>query len=173
MTYQSAVLLGYQQLALSGSATGLKLPLGAQQAQGSGCNLLGKLLTVGGTVTGKFAVGQTVVGTGIPDNTTIVAPASLLPNPTTWWLSASCTTENGETVTGYAPSGANLAGVSVSGQAIRWRADGTAPTASVGMPIAAGASEQFADPDLQALSFIQQTGTATLDVYFYQVPDLG
>lgn len=173
MTYQSAVALGYQQVSLSSTAAVLTLPLGAQAAQATSCDLSGKLLTVAGTVTGKFAVGQTVTGTGIPANTTIVQPASLFPNPTTWWLSAACSTETAETVTGYSPSGVNLAEVSVEGQAIRWRADGTAPTGSVGMPIAAGASQEFVDPDLQALQFIQQTGTATLDVYYYQVPSLG
>ena len=173
MTYQSAIYLGYQQITSLGSAAGLTLPVGPQVAQATSCSLSGKLLTVGGAVTGAFAVGQVVVGTGIPANTTIVQPATLQSNPTTWWLSNACSTESGETVTAYQDAGTNVAEVSVEGAAVRWRADGTAPTTTVGQPLAAGASQRFTSLDLQALQIIQQTAAATLDVYYYRVPSLG
>lgn len=65
------------------------------------------------------------------------------------------------------PAGTAYAEVSVAGQAVRWRADGTNPTAAIGMPIAVGAKEVFAIGNLPALRFIQQSATATLDVTYY------
>lgn len=51
-------------------------------------------------------------------------------------------------------------------QAVRWRDDGTAPTASVGMPLAVG--EPFAyDGDLTRIRFIEQTASATLNIAYY------
>lgn len=49
---------------------------------------------------------------------------------------------------------------------VRWRDDGTDPTASVGMPIAAGAYFNY-DGDLNRIRFIQQTATAKLNVSYY------
>ena len=51
-------------------------------------------------------------------------------------------------------------------QGVRWRDDGTAPTASVGMPLAAG-DPLFYDGDLTKIRFIEQTGSATLNVSYY------
>lgn len=50
--------------------------------------------------------------------------------------------------------------------AVRWRDDGTAPTASVGMPLAAGVTLQY-DGDLTKIQFIQNGGTAELNVTYY------
>lgn len=49
---------------------------------------------------------------------------------------------------------------------IRWRDDGTAPTATVGMPLAAGVTLQY-DGDLTRIRFIQQTAGAILNVSYY------
>ena len=61
MTDISAALavlpLGFQQITSLSSAVGLTLPYEAQQASATSCSLAGKLLTVGGTVTGAFAAG--------------------------------------------------------------------------------------------------------------------
>lgn len=65
------------------------------------------------------------------------------------------------------PIGATIALIAVEGGAIRYRDDGTAPTATVGMPIAAGQEFQYTG-NLAALQFIQQSATATLDVLYYK-----
>lgn len=52
------------------------------------------------------------------------------------------------------------------GAAVRWRDDETAPTASVGMPLANGVTLQY-DGDLTKIRFIEQTGTAKLNVSYY------
>jgi hypothetical protein len=64
------------------------------------------------------------------------------------------------------PSGATLALIVPEGQAVRWRDDGTAPTASVGMPIFVGASLSY-DGNLKNIQFIQQAASATLNVSYY------
>jgi hypothetical protein len=64
------------------------------------------------------------------------------------------------------PVGANLALIVAETQAVRWRDDGTAPTASVGMPLATGVSLSY-DGDLKAIRFIEQSASATLNVSYY------
>jgi len=51
-------------------------------------------------------------------------------------------------------------------QGVRWRDDGTAPTASVGMPLAAGATIQY-DGDLRKIKFIEQTASAKINISYY------
>jgi hypothetical protein len=51
-------------------------------------------------------------------------------------------------------------------QAVRWRDDGTAPTASVGMPLAVGDTLVY-DGDLKKIQFIEQTASAKLNVSLY------
>lgn len=51
-------------------------------------------------------------------------------------------------------------------QGVRWRDDDTAPTASVGMPLAAGVTLQY-DGDLTKIRFIEQTASAKLNVTYY------
>jgi hypothetical protein len=51
-------------------------------------------------------------------------------------------------------------------QAVRWRDDGVAPTASIGMPLAAGVTLQY-DGDLSRIQFIEQTGGAKLNISYY------
>lgn len=51
-------------------------------------------------------------------------------------------------------------------QAVRWRDDGVAPTASVGMPLAAGVTLQY-DGDLSRIQFIEQTAGARLNISYY------
>lgn len=51
-------------------------------------------------------------------------------------------------------------------QAVRWRDDGVAPTASVGMPLAAGVTLQY-DGDLTQIRFIEQVAGAVLNVTYY------
>lgn len=74
---------------------------------------------------------------------------------------ASCTT-------GSVPTQVNnaIAEICVSGAAIRYRDDGTAPTASLGIPVAAGNCFQYSG-NIPALQIIQQSASATIDATFY------
>jgi len=60
----------------------------------------------------------------------------------------------------------SIAIITPEGQAVRWRDDGTAPTASVGMPLAAGVTLQY-DGDLTEIRFIEQVIGAKLNVTYY------
>lgn len=51
-------------------------------------------------------------------------------------------------------------------QVVRWRDDGTAPTASVGMRLTVGAELRY-DGDLKAIRFIEEAASAKLDISFY------
>ena len=51
-------------------------------------------------------------------------------------------------------------------QNVRWRDDGTAPTASVGMPLVAGVPLQY-DGDLTKIQFIEQSASAKLNISYY------
>jgi hypothetical protein len=51
-------------------------------------------------------------------------------------------------------------------QGVRWRDDGVAPTASVGMPLEVGVSLQY-DGDLMGIRFIDQTASAKLNISYY------
>ena len=59
-----------------------------------------------------------------------------------------------------------VAYVTCETQAVRWRDDGTAPTASVGMPLAVNTAFAY-DGDLSKIRFIQQTASAVLNVAYY------
>lgn len=64
------------------------------------------------------------------------------------------------------PQGATLALIVPETQAIRWRDDGTNPTASVGMPVAAGSYLSY-DGDLNRIKFIEQSASAKINVSYY------
>jgi hypothetical protein len=67
------------------------------------------------------------------------------------------------------PAGTKLIMITPSGAAVRWRADGTAPTATVGYPLSAGVELRFTGTfaSMQALQFIQQSASATLDIAYF------
>jgi hypothetical protein len=50
--------------------------------------------------------------------------------------------------------------------AVRWRDDGVDPTATVGMPLAAGVTLQY-DGNLKGIKFIDNGGTAELNISYY------
>lgn len=64
------------------------------------------------------------------------------------------------------PAGASMAVIVPEGQALRWRDDGVAPTATVGMPVYVGAVLNY-DGDLKLIRFIQQSSGGILNVSYY------
>lgn len=60
----------------------------------------------------------------------------------------------------------SIAIITAEGQSVRWRDDGVAPTASVGMPLASGVTLQY-DGDLTMIRFIEQTSGAKLNITYY------
>ena len=60
----------------------------------------------------------------------------------------------------------SIALITPEGQAVRWRDDATAPTATVGMPLAVGVTLQY-DGDLTKIRFIEQTAGAKLNISYY------
>lgn len=76
----------------------------------------------------------------------------------------------GLTVPVNSPDGLNakpvFALIIAEGAPVRWRDDGVAPTASVGMPIAVGVPLQY-DGDLSKIRFIQQSASGILNISYY------
>ena len=66
------------------------------------------------------------------------------------------------------PTGATVAVIAVETANARWRDDGVAPTASVGVPMATTDSPLQYSGTLTALQFIAQTGSPILDCSFYR-----
>lgn len=68
------------------------------------------------------------------------------------------------------PTGAKEAIITVEGQAVRYRDDGTDPTATVGMPLAVTGTGQPLDytGTLSAIKFIEQTSGAKLNILYYK-----
>ena len=64
------------------------------------------------------------------------------------------------------PSGAKTAVIQAKVADVRWRDDGTAPTASVGMTLPANGERVF-NASLSAVRFIQVTAGAIIDVSYY------
>ena len=64
------------------------------------------------------------------------------------------------------PAGATLALIVPEAQNVRWRDDGAAPTATVGMLVPANSSMSY-DGDLKAIRFIAATSGAILNVSYY------
>lgn len=65
------------------------------------------------------------------------------------------------------PAGTKLVLVTPQTQAVRWRDDGTDPTASVGYPLAVGAELQYSAAQFSRLKFIEQTASAAINVCYY------
>lgn len=64
------------------------------------------------------------------------------------------------------PTGATIAQICVETAGVRYRDDGTAATASLGIPVSAGTCFAYSGP-LSALSFTAQSGSPTIDVSYY------
>ena len=64
------------------------------------------------------------------------------------------------------PAGATRAIITSEAQGVRWRDDGVAPTASVGMILPVLVTLSY-DGDLNRIRFIQQAASAILNVSYY------
>jgi hypothetical protein len=64
------------------------------------------------------------------------------------------------------PATATYAIIQAEAQAIRWRDDGVAPTAAIGMTIAAGGELRY-DGNLSAIRFIEAVALSKLNVSYY------
>ncbi len=64
------------------------------------------------------------------------------------------------------PEGTNMVQISVTGAGINWLSTGAAPSASVGMPIAAGAAPYEYRGNFADFLFIKQTGSPIVNVLF-------
>ena len=73
------------------------------------------------------------------------------------------------TTTCTPPARATWAQITVETAGVRWRDDGTAPTASIGMPIAAGGVFTY-NGNMGAIQFIAQSGSPVVDISFYDAP---
>ncbi len=65
------------------------------------------------------------------------------------------------------PAGTSLILVQPQTQAVRWRDDGSDPTASVGYPLAVGSELRYTCAQMSRLRFIEQTASAAINVVFY------
>lgn len=65
------------------------------------------------------------------------------------------------------PSGTRLIRIQCESQAVRWRDDGVAPTATVGQPLAVGVELIYTANAAGVLRFIEQAVGAKLNVTYY------
>lgn len=65
------------------------------------------------------------------------------------------------------PANVKYAVVQCEGNDVRWRADGTAPTATDGMWLPAGTERVFDSGATAALRFIQTAAGATLNIHYF------
>jgi hypothetical protein len=64
------------------------------------------------------------------------------------------------------PNGAQVAMIRANTKDVRWRDDGTPPTAAVGTPLVAGETLAY-EGNLAAIQFIEQAASAALDIDYY------
>lgn len=64
------------------------------------------------------------------------------------------------------PTTATYAIIQAEAQAVRWRDDGTAPSATVGMTIASGGELRY-DGNLKTIQFFEAAASAKLNVSYY------
>lgn len=64
------------------------------------------------------------------------------------------------------PAGAQYARIQCTAQAVRWRDDGTSPTATVGMILPVN-TDLWYSGNLSAIEFIEASASAVLNVSYY------
>ena len=65
------------------------------------------------------------------------------------------------------PAGSRVALITCTGQNVRWRDDGTAPTALVGMVLKTTDPPLLYDGNLAAIKFFETAASAVLNVAYY------
>ncbi len=82
-------------------------------------------------------------------------------------LQEQLTSLAGATALTNLPAGTSMIMVIPESQAVRWRDDGTDPTAAVGMPLAVGQTLIYTAKQMSQLKFIEQTASAKINVAYY------
>lgn len=67
------------------------------------------------------------------------------------------------------PAGTSYAVVQAESQPVRWRDDGTDPTATVGMRIPVGDALIYTAQTMAKIKFIEETASAKLNVSYYGI----
>lgn len=164
---QRVVPLGYCQMTSLGTATAITAAncvRASFTATGSGANL-----TVS-SVTGTIRPGDALAGTGVVAGTRVISQTNGVTGGAGVYVTSRATTSAAASLTaGGAPQSATAATIEAEAQIVRYRDDGVAPTASVGVPIAAGASILYSGP-LDVIQFIEATSTAKVNILFYRTP---
>lgn len=159
--------LGYCQLSASQLAASIGLASCTRAAftgTGSGTNLTTT------SVTGIIKIGDTVTGTGAPAGTTIVSQTSGTAGGAGVYVTSVATTSSSASlVSGGIPSTATMVYMEAETADVRYRDDGGAPSASVGMIVVHGAGGSvFYTGTLSALRFILLSGSPLLNISFYR-----
>lgn len=97
-----------------------------------------------------------------PFDAEFVRDASLVPNGFEQITSLSSSTAL------TVPADSILAIISCEAQIVRWRDDGTAPTAAIGNRLAADSDNFGYNGDLAAIRFIEEVSGGILDVSYYK-----
>jgi len=122
------------------------------------------------SVTGSLLTGQQVIGSGITSGTYIIGQLTgTAGGAGTYQLNNSQTVTSESMTTAGVPATATYAVVCAYTQAVNWRDDKVAPTATVGtggQGIPAGQCIPYNGTIIE-LQFIQQTATAVLAISFY------
>lgn len=165
------VPLGYCQLSTSAlsAAVGLNSCVSASftGSAGSGANA-NQLTTT--SVSGYIRAGQIIIsGTGTTAGTMITAQVSGTPGGAgVYLLSANSTSSSASMTSGGVPPNATMVAMQAETAAIRYRDDGGAPTASVGMELPSGQPPALYSGTLSNLQFIAATGSPLGDFAFYK-----
>ena len=125
-------------------------------------------IPVGGTfvISGMTPAGYNGTFVAISGTTGSTLVAVLTTNPGTATVMGTMNAQIATASPLPVPFGARSAVITVNTAAVRWRHDGVAPTASLGMQIAAGDTFQYVG-NLSALQIIAVTGTPVLDIAYY------
>lgn len=158
---------GFCSMTLTGSATAptpANCPVASFTGTGSGTTL-----TVT-SVTGTIFPGAFLAGTGVPSGTYIASQVSGTTGGAGVYTTSNPTTSNSASLTTGYTQETNYAIICSTTQAVNYRDDGQAPTATPGtggQPIAAGSCIPY-NGNFNLLQFIQQTSGAIVGISYYK-----
>jgi hypothetical protein len=119
-------------------------------------------------VTGDINVGWPLSGTGIVAGTFVSVAGTGTGGAGTYTTSQACTSSGAALTTVGPPNGATFVLLGADTQAIRWRDDGGAPTASVGMLLVANTQPVLYSGTMRNMQFIGATAGGLLNASFYK-----